>query len=315
MAPSGSPAEERRGTMPGRMPASPLLWLGGMLCRVLAIAMALPGHAAQGQPTGAAQAEPMILIPAGAFLMGSTAKERAYALALDEARGSTAARRYRWFENEARRRIHLGAYLIDKLPVTNRQYQAFVTAGGAAPPGVTASEWVAFGLIHPYDTVTRFLWRRGRHPPGRGAHPVVLVNHEDAQAFCRWRGAREGRDLRLPSEAEWEKAARGPDGRVFPWGDRFDAGLLNSLDRGPYDTVAVGRFPSGASPYGVQDMAGMVFEWTASVCPADPGRFIVKGGSWDDYPGVTRPAARHCRPRALRHILIGFRCAADARAP
>ncbi len=256
----------------------------------------------------------MILIPAGKFIMGSTAQEREYALRLDEARGSLAARKYKWFDNEQRRSIYLDDYLIDEFPVTNRDYQRFVTAQGAPPPYIGERQWAAYGLVHPYDTVRRFLWRKGRFPQGRGDHPVVLVDYEDAQAYCHWRGGMEQRPLRLPSEAEWEKAARGDDGRIFPWGDEFDPRRLNSLDKGPYDTLPVGRFPLGASPYGVQDMAGMVFEWTASVCPGDTTKALVKGGSWDDYPGVTRPAARHCRPRSLRHILIGFRCVAD-RAP
>ena len=93
---------------------------------------------------------------------------------------------------------------------------------------------------------------------------------------------------------------------MFPWGGVFDARRLNSHDQGPFDTVPVGRFPLGASPYGLLDAAGQVFEWTATA--AAPGRFVVKGGSWDDKGcGICRPAARHGRPADLRHILIGFR--------
>ena len=89
-------------------------------------------------------------------------------------------------------------------------------------------------------------------------------------------------------------------------GNAFDPARLNSHDRGPFDTMAVGRFPRGASPYGVLDAAGQVFEWTAATAGRD--RFIVKGGSWDDKGcGVCRPAARHSRPARIKHILIGFR--------
>ncbi len=95
-------------------------------------------------------------------------------------------------------------------------------------------------------------------------------------------------------------------GKRFPWGDGFDPARLNSYDSGPFDTLPVGRFPGGASAFGLLNAAGQVFEWTMS--PGNPGRFLVKGGSWDDKGcGVCRPAARHARPQAIKHILIGFR--------
>jgi len=85
--------------------------------------------------------------------------------------------------------------------------------------------------------------------------------------------------------------------------------LGDSYDGGPYDTVPVGQYPQGQSPYGVLDMAGQVFEWTSTLFTSDPPRYVVKGGAWDDLPGVTRTAARHGRPAALKHVLMGFRCA------
>ncbi|MBI1985361.1 MAG: SUMF1/EgtB/PvdO family nonheme iron enzyme, partial [Rhodospirillales bacterium] len=92
----------------------------------------------------------------------------------------------------------------------------------------------------------------------------------------------------------------------FPWGDSYDPRRLNSHDLGPFDTMPVGSFPEGASPFGLLDAAGQVFEWTAT--PAGAGRYLVKGGSWDDKGcGVCRLAARHSRPADLKHILIGFR--------
>ena len=139
---------------------------------------------------------------------------------------------------------------------------------------------------------------------------MVLVSFDDAGAYAEWLTRKTGVRWRLPTEIEWVKAARGTDGRRFPWGETFDAKRLNSHDSGPFDTVPVGRFPDGASPFGVLDAAGQVFEWTATPSSHGPAgaRYLVKGGSWDDKGcGVCRPAARHSRPRALKHILIGFR--------
>ncbi|GIX49061.1 MAG: hypothetical protein KatS3mg131_3272 [Candidatus Tectimicrobiota bacterium] len=260
-------------------------------------------------PCPPATPTPMVTIPAGPFLMGSTREEREYGYRLDELRGSAVARTYRWFENETRRQVTLPAYRIDRTPVTNAAYACFVAQSGHPPPFVSEAEWRSYRLIHDYATVRRFLWHGKEPPPGRARHPVVLVSHADAAAYCAWRGQVEGRPLRLPTEEEWEKAARGADGRYFPWGNTFDPRRLNSADLGPYDTVPVGQYPQGQSPYGVLDMAGQVFEWTQTLLRPDPPTYIVKGGSWDDLPGVTRAAARHGRPACLKHILIGFRCA------
>lgn len=183
---------------------------------------------------------------------------------------------------------------------------AFIAATGHRQPAVDQATWAAYGLIHPYERTRRFAWTKGRPPAGREDHPVVLVSQSDAQAYAAWLSRRSGRVWRLPTELEWEKAARGVDGRPFPWGNDFDPARLNSHDAGPFDTTPVGRYSAGASPYGMLDAAGQVFEWTATA--ADPGRAIVKGGSWDDQGcGVCRPAARHGRPVGIKHILIGLR--------
>lgn len=260
------------------------------------------------QPAGAFDLPQVVEIPAGAFVAGSDAAEREAAYRLDEAGyGHRVTRERGWYDDEGPRRTErLPAFAITRTPVTNRLYAAFVAASGHAAPDVDRPAWASYGLVHPYERTRRHAWRQGAPPEGREGHPVVLVSHADAEAFADWLSAETGRRWRLPSALEWEKAARGTDGRRFPWGDAWDPRRLNSHDAGPFDTLPVGRFRAGASPYGLLDAAGQVFEWTAT--PAGPGRYLVKGGSWDDRGcGVCRPAAGHGRPAGLKHILIGFR--------
>ena len=250
----------------------------------------------------------LIEIPAGPFWSGSDRAERELGYRLDEAAyGHSRTRERKWYEYEYKKKERsTGAYRITRTLITNRQYAAFVVATGHPVPDVDPATWRGYGLIHPYDRTRRHAWSEGRPPEGREDHPVVLVSHGDAQAYAAWLSVVTGRNWRLPTWREWEKAARGRDGRIFPWGDDWDAGKLNSHDEGPFDTLPVGSFLEGASPFGLLDPAGQVFEWTAS--ETRPGRFEVRGGSWDDSGcGVCRPAARHSRPEDLKHILIGFR--------
>ena len=247
----------------------------------------------------------MVHVPAGPFWMGSDPAERRLAYA----RASPSVRAARWFDAELpRRRVVLPAVCVDRFLVTQADYAAFVAATGHRPPGITEAEYRAQGfLVHDYaQEVTPYLWRDGRPPPDRADHPVVLVSADDARAYCGWRG----RGLRLPTEAEWERAARGDAGWPYPWGRRWDASRLNSAARGPGGTTPVWRHPAGASPWGLFDDAGNVFQWTGTSL-AD-GRRVLKSCAWDDEAGLCRPAFRHGRPPASRHILIGFRCAADA---
>ncbi len=276
-----------------------------------AFSLALPACAAE---TGAAPPLPeLIQIPAGSFIAGSDRAEREAAYRLDEAAyGHSRTRERKWYENEpARGPQETAAFAITVTPITNAQYAAFVQATGYPAPDVDPKTWKGYKLVHPYERTRRHAWTKGSPPKGREAHPVVLVSHADATAYADWLSEVTGRRWRLPSEREWEKAARGSDGRRFPWGDRWDAMRLNTNDDGgPFDTTPVGSFPDGRSPFGLLDAAGLVFEWTAT--PSGPNRFIVKGGSWDDKGcGVCRPAARHSRPENLKHILIGFRLVAD----
>ena len=267
------------------------------------LAPALPRAAAAGEGLPR-----LVAVPAGKFMRGSGRPQREAAYRLDEvAYGHSLTRRQRWYESEfPYSRAETAAYEITRDLITNREYAAFVTDTGHPAPDVSAEEWAGYGLVHPYERTRRHAWLNGLPPAGRADHPVVLVSHKDATAYATWLSRRDGRDWRLPSEAEWEKAARGTAGNWFPWGMSYEPARLNSHDQGPFDTLPVGSFPAGDSPFGLRDAAGQVFEWTAT--PSGTGRFIVKGGSWDDKGcGVCRPAARHGRPGGLKHILIGFR--------
>ncbi|MEZ5932258.1 MAG: SUMF1/EgtB/PvdO family nonheme iron enzyme [Alphaproteobacteria bacterium] len=247
-------------------------------------------------------------VPAGGFLAGSTAEERDYAYRLDEAAyGHSRTREQGWYEHERpMSQAETEAFAIMQTPVTNADYAQFVQATGRAAPDIDETTWKGYGLVHPYESTRRFAWAGGHPPAGREEHPVVLVSHEDAEAYAAWFSEVTGETWRLPTEVEWEKAARGLGAYTFPWGNEWDPEALDSADEGPFDTEPVGSYLHGASPFDMLDAAGQVYEWTAS--GSGPTKFFVKGGSWDDKGcGVCRPAARHARPADLKHILIGFR--------
>lgn len=249
-----------------------------------------------------------VTVPAGPFITGSDTAERETAYRLDEkAYGHSRTRTGRWYDYEAKRAsLDLPAFEITANLVSNADYARFVQATGHRVPDVDRATWKSYGLVHPYERTRRHAWTGGKPPAGREDHPVVLVSLGDAEAYAAWLSSETGHRWRLPSAKQWEKAARGTDGRYFPWGDSYEPSRLNSHDAGPFDTVPVGSFPDGASPFGLLDAAGQVFEWTSTATSAE--RRLVKGGSWDDKGcGVCRPAARHGRPVSLKHILIGFR--------
>ena len=280
---------------------------------LLALCVALSGAVFAGAVhAGSVTAPEVVEVHAGPFIAGSDQAEREYGYQLDEAAyGHSRTRERGWYDRERPRgEKSLEGFFITRTLITNAQYKAFVDATGHRVPDVDPDTWRGYRLIHPYERTRRHAWADGKPPPGRENHPVVMVSHDDANTYAAWLSAETGRTWRLATELEWEKAARGPDGRFFPWGDTFDPALLNSHDAGPFDTLPVGSFPAGASPYGLLDAAGMVFEWTAS--PGNPGRFLVKGGSWDDSGcGICRSAARHGRPADIKHILVGFRLALE----
>jgi formylglycine-generating enzyme required for sulfatase activity len=170
----------------------------------------------------------LILIAAGDFLMGSDPKKDK--LAQDD--------------EQSQHRLYLPDYFVAKTPVTNAQYAAFMEATDHKQPR------------H---------WEGGKPPSGREDHPVIYVTWHDAMAYCNWLAEVTGKAYRLPSEAEWEKGARGTDGRIYPWGNQWDPKRCNSREGGRGDTSPVGAYPQGASPYGLLDMAGNVWEWCHSL--------------------------------------------------
>lgn len=240
--------------------------------------------------------------------MGSPREEREVAYWLDQ--GVTRA--YGWYEKEARTKAKTHGFCIDRYPVTHAQYKTFIEETGHLEPTISPEAYQRQGfLVHPYSEVKKFLWRERSFPPGQESHPVSLVSLGDTVSYCAWKGNKMGRRYRLPAEAEWEKAARGTDGRIFPWGNQWDPDYLNSGNRFG-STTPVSRFPQGRSPYGVYDMVGNLFEWTMT--PWDEKSFVLKGCSWDDLPGTCRAAMRHGRPPQTKHILIGFRCVSEVKS-
>lgn len=268
------------------------------------LALFLPGA---GQ-VSAFEIPAIVIVEEGPFISGSDRAERDYGYTLDEvAYGHSVTRNNQWYESELERaKRTTGKFAIMKTPVTNAQYAVFVGETGHPAPKVKPAIWQSYRLIHPYERTLKFQWKLEQPQSGRLDHPVTMVSYDDALAYAIWLSEKTGQNWRLPSQLEWEKAVRGTDGRLFPWGDNWNSNLLNSHDKGPFDTVPVGMFPDGASPFGVLDGAGQVYEWVDE--PDDKGQHYVKGGSWDDKGcGVCRPAARHSRPDEIHHILIGFR--------
>lgn len=190
------------------------------------------------------------------------------------------------------------AYRIGRYPVTNLQYARFLAAVPSHPVPYVPEPWA-----EPYN------WdpRKRTYPEGKANHPVVLVSFEDALAYCKWAG------VRLPTEEEWEKAARGEDGRIYPWGDEFDPERANVRESGIGSTTPVGVYPAGASPYGLLDCAGNVWEWTASQTPG--GQMVLCGGSWNFRAEDARCFSREQARADHRSSRIGFRVVTGPQPP
>jgi len=200
------------------------------------------------------------------------------------------------YENEnPRHRVSIDAFQLARTHVTNAQYAKFVRASGHTKPG------------H---------WLNGEIPVGLADHPVTYVDWHDAQAFCQWAG------VRLPTEAEWEKAARSEDVRIWPWGNEPPDATRCNFGNRLMTTSPVHQFPQGASPYGALDMAGNAWEWTSSLSfgypydgydgrekPTSREARAVRGGSYVHSARDVRAADRHAFVPDTNDVYLGFRVA------
>ncbi len=254
-----------------------------------ALAAAATAQWAPGQPGG----DEMVRIPAGPFMMGS-------------AEGPT--------DERPAHRVTLPAFSIDRYPVTNAQFAVFLDAVGP----LNGKGERLFDVQDP-DARIRQLGSRWAAHSGFEQHPVVEVSWAGARDYCAWR------KKRLPTEAEWEKAARGTNARRYPWGNAPPDRTRAQHNAGYNETAPVDRFPGGASPYGVQDLSGNAWEWVSSAYRPYPynardGREELasgpvrgtRGGGHDsgvDEITVTQRGRDLSRNPASGHHNIGFRCA------
>jgi len=238
--------------------------------------------------------EGMAYVPAGEFLMGLSEEQRK-ALCEQHHMPESVAEFYFGKESPGHT-VDLPAYYIDRFEVTNARYKPFVDTTGHAPPQSKA-------------------WDGQEIRPGFEQLPVTGVTWHDAAAYAQWAGKR------LPTEAEWEKAARGPGARVYPWGDEFDAARCNVKAAAKGAPVKVGSFPDGASPFRCCDMVGNVQEWTAdtfkpypgSKAPAgasgNPDLKVVRGASWaEERAYLSTCVTRSSLPSDRAENTLGFRC-------
>jgi len=266
----------------------------------------------------------MVTIPAGPFLMGTPESEVVELFRLMKKEYKDTKRE--WVEREIpQHEVTLPAYAISRYPVTNAEFARFIEDGGYT----TREYWTEAGWKRKESEG----WTQPRYWEDEewndSSQPVVGVSWYEAVAYCNWLAAKTGRPYRLPSEAEWEKAARGTDGRRYPWGNEWDPSRCNNEESGPGRTTPVGQYPEGDSPYGVSEMVGQVWEWCRSkyggtgVKPEfgypynpDDGREelegddtrVIRGGSWSDGAGWCRCGYRYGNNPRSRNNNRGFRC-------
>jgi formylglycine-generating enzyme required for sulfatase activity len=241
----------------------------------------------------------MVKVPAGEFIMGTSDVQIGQLLLKDEWAED-------WYDagmfqiEQPQHTLTVKAFEIGTYPVTNLEYYAFVYNTGYRVPR-------SWGGFHYNEEYTH--------------HPVTDVSKLDAIAYCEWLSKETGMTFRLPTEAEWERAARGIDGRIYPWGDVFDPWRCNTVESAKGITTPVGSYSySGDSPSGAADMAGNVWEWTSSMLypyPYDPtdGRedckagekCVVRGGAWYYSRKLARCAAREGMLPEVISTSIGFR--------
>lgn len=169
-------------------------------------------------------------------------------------------------------------YWIDKYPVTNENYRVFIEAGGYSRQEYWSSE--GWKWKRKVNIASPKFWNDAEAT--KPDHPVVGVSYFEAEAFAKWVGKR------LPTEQEWEKAARGDDGRQYPWGERFDMNRCNSSESCLGHSTPVTQYPNGVSPYGCYDMAGNVWEWCDDWYDKKVDRRVIRGGSWTNEAQTLR---------------------------
>lgn len=243
----------------------------------------------------------MVSIPAGHFWMG-TSDEQVKSL-LDKEEWAVEWNNSDMFQVEQPlHEVSLPEFEIGKFPITNAEYYIFIyNTGYRVPKG-----WIGFHFSEGFDE-----------------HPVVGVSKADALAYCVWISKVSGQNYRLPTEAEREKAARGVDQRIYPWGDNFDPWRCNTVESGKKTTTPIGSYsPGGDSPFEVADVAGNVWEWTRSFLTSYPykpdedrempgikGKCIVRGGAWYYSRALARCSTRETVLADFISPALGFRLA------